>query len=51
MAGSCDLCLRAPSDSTPIIQQLHITAAHIICGLVEERLFPRPSSSLDNAAG
>ena len=37
----CDLCLRAPSDSTPLIQQVHITAGHIICGLVEDRLFPR----------
>ena len=41
MPPRCDLCLRAPSDSTPLIQQLHITAGHIICGLVEERLFPR----------
>jgi D-sedoheptulose 7-phosphate isomerase len=41
MVSRCDLCLRAPSDSTPLIQQIHITAGHIICGLVEERLFPR----------
>ena len=41
MASQCDACLRAPSESTPLIQQIHITAAHIICGLVEERLFPR----------
>src|SRR5215472_17633286 len=41
MVSRCDLCLRAPSDSTQLIQQLHITAGHIICGLVEERLFPR----------
>ena len=41
MPPRCDLCLRAPSDSTPLIQQIHITAGHIICGLVEERLFPR----------
>lgn len=41
MVERCDLCLRAPSDLTPAIQQVHITAAHIICGLVEERLFPR----------
>jgi D-sedoheptulose 7-phosphate isomerase len=41
MHSQCDLCLRVPSDSTPLIQQLHITAAHIICGLVEQRLFPR----------
>jgi hypothetical protein len=35
------LCLRAPSDSTAIIQQVYMTAGHIVCGLVEERLFPR----------
>jgi D-sedoheptulose 7-phosphate isomerase len=41
MPSRCDLCLHAPSDSTPLIQQIHITAGHIICGLVEERLFPQ----------
>lgn len=41
MAGICDIVLHAPSDSTPLVQQVHITAAHIVCGLVEERLFPR----------
>jgi D-sedoheptulose 7-phosphate isomerase len=41
MTLRCDLCLHAPSDSTPLIQQIHITAGHIICGLVEERLFLR----------
>jgi D-sedoheptulose 7-phosphate isomerase len=41
MPPLCDFCLHAPSDSTPLIQQIHITAGHIICGLVEERLFPR----------
>jgi D-sedoheptulose 7-phosphate isomerase len=51
MAGMCELCLHVPSDSTQIIQQLHITAAHIICGLVEERLFPRIAAQVDNAAG
>jgi len=45
MAALCDLCLRVPSDSTPLIQQLHITAGHIVCGLVEERLFPRTEAS------
>lgn len=34
----CDILLRAHSDRTPVIQQLHITAAHIICGIVERRL-------------
>jgi len=41
MSSRCDFCLHAPSDSTPLIQQIHIAAGHIICGLVEERLFPR----------
>ena len=41
MAAACDFCLIAPSTSTPIIQQIHITAAHVICALVEKRLFPR----------
>jgi D-sedoheptulose 7-phosphate isomerase len=40
MPSRCDFCLRAPSASTPLIQQLHITAGHIVCGFVEERLFP-----------
>ena len=50
MPALCDLCLRAPSDSTPLIQQLHITAGHIICGLVEERLFPRAAAPQPLAA-
>jgi D-sedoheptulose 7-phosphate isomerase len=41
MADHCELVLNAPSDRTPIIQQLHITAAHIVCGLVERTLFPK----------
>ena len=44
MAALCDLCLRAPADATPLVQQLHMTAGHIICGLVEERLFPRTAA-------
>jgi D-sedoheptulose 7-phosphate isomerase len=38
MAMHCNLMLRAPSDKTPVIQQIHITAAHIICGIVEREL-------------
>lgn len=41
MADLCELMLNAPSDRTQIIQQLHMTAAHIICGLVEGTLFPK----------
>jgi len=50
MREACDLCLCVPSDETPIIQQLHITAAHIICGMVEERLFPRGATALASSA-
>jgi D-sedoheptulose 7-phosphate isomerase len=39
MGPLCELLLRAPSDRTPLIQQIHITAAHIVCGLVEDALF------------
>ncbi len=42
MAHRCDVLLAVPSRSTPIIQQLHITAAHIVCALVERAVFPRP---------
>ena len=35
-----DIPLIAPSKSTPHIQECHIVMAHIICGLVEERIFP-----------
>lgn len=40
MAAQCDLLFRAPADETPIIQQLHITAAHVFCALVERAMFP-----------
>jgi D-sedoheptulose 7-phosphate isomerase len=35
MASRCDLALCAPSDKTPVIQQIYLTAAHVICGLIE----------------
>jgi D-sedoheptulose 7-phosphate isomerase len=34
-----DACIMVPSEDTPRIQESHITAAHVICGLVEEALF------------
>lgn len=33
-----DYCLRVPSDETPRVQEGHITAAHILCELVERAL-------------
>lgn len=40
MVPRCDLVLHAPSTDTWIIQQIHITAAHILCALVEAGMFP-----------
>ena len=37
----CQHCLVAPSEETALIQQIHIVAAHAICGLVEHSLFPQ----------
>ncbi|MBA7668791.1 Phosphoheptose isomerase [subsurface metagenome] len=39
-----DLVLRAPSEKTPRIQELHITFFHIICHLVETELFSTRNS-------
>ena len=41
MRDHCALVLAAPSTKTAIIQQIHITAGHIVCALVERTLFPR----------
>jgi D-sedoheptulose 7-phosphate isomerase len=40
MAERCDLVFRAPADETAIIQQLHISAAHVVCASIERRMFP-----------
>jgi len=36
-----ELCLSVPSDCTPRIQECHILIGHILCEIVENRLFPR----------
>lgn len=38
-AGLSDLCIKVPSDETPRIQESHILIGHIICCIVEEKLF------------
>ena len=39
LSKMADLCFIAPSSSTPRIQEAHITVIHIICKLVEEKLY------------
>jgi D-sedoheptulose 7-phosphate isomerase len=41
MMPLCHHVLAAPSDDTPLIQQIHITAAHAICEIVERNLFKK----------
>jgi D-sedoheptulose 7-phosphate isomerase len=50
MSADCDHCLAAPTGETPLIQQIHIVAAHAICGLVERELFGKePAASTPSA--
>jgi D-sedoheptulose 7-phosphate isomerase len=39
MKELCDHIFCAPSAKTSVIQQIHIIAAHLVCGLVEARIF------------
>jgi len=39
MTQKCHHILRVPSDSTPLIQEVHITIAHLLCELVDAFLF------------
>jgi D-sedoheptulose 7-phosphate isomerase len=40
LSALCDHLLVAPSDDTPIIQQIHLTLAHGICEAIEQALAP-----------
>jgi D-sedoheptulose 7-phosphate isomerase len=40
VATLVDLAMIVPSDETPRIQEVHITASHIICQLIEDELCP-----------
>ncbi len=42
MARIADHCLNVSSNSTPRIQEAHITAGHVICDMVDYRLFKNP---------
>ena len=35
----CDILINVPSENTPHIQEAHITIGHIICDIVEQKLF------------
>lgn len=42
MKELCDRLINIPSSDTPRIQESHIMVGHIICQLVEEKMYPRP---------
>ncbi len=41
MAGRCAVCFQVPSSETPRIQEGHEFLGHLLCGLIESRMFPR----------
>lgn len=41
MRELCDILLEVPSSDTPKIQEGHLVLGHIMCGLIEQALFPR----------
>jgi D-sedoheptulose 7-phosphate isomerase len=41
MGALCDICFAVPSNDTPRIQESHLFVWHVICGAVEQTLFPR----------
>lgn len=45
MARMADYCLNVSSNSTPRIQETHITAGHVICDMVDYRLFKKPEDN------
>ena len=43
MGTDCDLLLIAPSDDTPVVQQIHLAAGHGICDEIEQTLMREAS--------
>jgi D-sedoheptulose 7-phosphate isomerase len=37
----CDICFRVPADLTPRIQEGHEFLGHLLCSLIESRMFPK----------
>ena len=41
ITAAVDYCIEVPAGSTPRIQEGHIVIGHILCGLIEQAMFPR----------
>ena len=46
MQPVCDVCLVVPSPVTARIQEAHLTVGHILCGLVEEAILSKVTSTV-----
>jgi D-sedoheptulose 7-phosphate isomerase len=44
MARLCDIELRVPSDSTPLVQQGHMVIGHLLCAMAEAAIHPAPKT-------
>ncbi len=44
MAALCDIEVRIPSASTPLVQQGHLVAGHLVCAIVEAAIHPAPGA-------
>jgi len=45
MRASCDYLFVAPTDDTPVVQQIHMMAMHAICDDVEQALIGAPKTT------
>lgn len=41
MASQCDMLINVDCDSTPLIQEIHITVGHLLCALTDYFLFEK----------
>lgn len=41
ISANADITIKIPSSETPIIQESHLMAGHIICAMVEKMMFPQ----------
>lgn len=50
-SSRCDIVISVPSDFTPLIQEMHIMAAHLLCRITDYYLFENPAALSPNLDG
>jgi D-sedoheptulose 7-phosphate isomerase len=51
MDALCDIVMHVPHESTPLVQEIHISAAHLLCALVDHFLFKDVMSIMPGLQG